>query len=98
MGHNQTNHEQGSNNDSQNPLDEFFDLEAGELHETITFLIAHREQLLDEELERLEEESRHLIDSLGDINRQKLLVEIRCFKEILALQKRLIEEDAGQHH
>ena len=91
MGHNETNCEPGSVNDSQTALDQFFDLEVGELREMIEFLIAHRKQLRDEELERLERESQHLIRSLADINRQKMLAEIRCFKEILALQTQGIQ-------
>ena len=64
MGHNETNCGQGSTNDSELSLDEFFDLDADELYEMIEFLIAHRERLRDEELERLERKSQQLIESL----------------------------------
>ncbi len=62
-----------------------------ELKETIDYLILHREMIRDVELDRLEEESQKLIEKLHDIDREKLLEEIKCFKDILALQKRLIE-------
>ena len=62
-----------------------------ELKETIDYLILHREMIRDVELDRLEEESQKLIEKLHDIDREKLLEEIKCFKDILALQKRLIQ-------
>lgn len=97
MGVDKTNLEQESDDKTPKYLDEFFDLAVDELQEMIEFLIAHRERLRDEEIDRLEQESQHLIEGLGDINRRKLLAEIQCFKEILALQRRLIEDNAGQH-
>ncbi len=64
-----------------------------ELRETIAYLIQHREMIRDVELDRLEIESQKLIEKLEEINRQKLLEEIKCFKDILALQKRLIQNN-----
>ncbi len=64
-----------------------------ELRETIAYLIQHREMIRDVELERLEGESQKLIEKMEDINRQKLLEEIKCFKDILVLQKRLIQNN-----
>ncbi|MDA2933473.1 hypothetical protein MYX82_03930 [Acidobacteria bacterium AH-259-D05] len=64
-----------------------------ELKETIDYLIQHREMIRDVELDRLEEESEKLIEKLHDIDRQKLLEEIKCFKDILALQKRLLQKN-----
>ena len=73
-------------------VDEFLDLcmSNNQLRETITFLIERREEL-NEQLEKLELELKKLIEKLKDINRLKLLEEIQCFKDVLALQKRLIE-------
>ncbi|MDA2935272.1 hypothetical protein MYX82_13165, partial [Acidobacteria bacterium AH-259-D05] len=70
-------------------MDEFLDLcmTNNQLKETIAYLIERREQLRDEQLEKLEAESQKLIEKLQDINRLKLLEEIQCFKDILALQK-----------
>lgn len=62
-----------------------------ELRETISYLIQHRELIRDVELQKLEEESRKLIERLHGISREKLIEEIKCFKDILALQRRLLE-------
>ncbi|MDA2934219.1 hypothetical protein MYX82_07735 [Acidobacteria bacterium AH-259-D05] len=74
-------------------LDEFLNLcmTENQLRETVTYLIERREQLKNEQLEKLEAESQKLIEKLKDINGLKLLEELQCFKEILALQKRLIQ-------
>ena len=75
-------------------IEEFFDFTVGELRETIEFLISHRERLRDEQLARLERESELLIGRIDRLEKQKLLAELDCFREVLSLQKRLIEEDA----
>lgn len=64
-----------------------------ELRETISYLIQHREMMRDIELQKLEEESKKVIERLRDISKEKLIEEIRCFKEVLALQRRVIEEN-----
>lgn len=64
-----------------------------ELEETISYLIQHREMLRDVELERLEAESEKLLRKLREIDTEIILEEIQCFKEILSLQKKLIEEN-----
>ena len=64
-----------------------------ELKDTITYLILHRVQLRDEQICRLETESQRLKDKLNDIDRKKLLKEIECFKEILALQKQMLQQN-----
>ncbi|MDA2934584.1 hypothetical protein MYX82_09610 [Acidobacteria bacterium AH-259-D05] len=69
-----------------------------ELKETIDYLILHREMIRDVELDRLEQESQKLIEKLQDIDREKLLEEIKCFKDILALQKRLIQKNGNGGH
>jgi len=60
-----------------------------ELKETIAFLIRHREMLRDTELERLEAESNKLLKIVRNLEVEMMLEEIRCFKEILSLQKKI---------
>jgi hypothetical protein len=69
-----------------------------EFKETIAYLINNRERIRDAELERLEAETQKLIDKLKDIDREKLLEEIACFKDILILQKRLLRENGKKGH
>lgn len=64
-----------------------------ELRQTIAYLIRHREMLRDVELQQLETEAKKLIGMLKDTDLKKLLVELECFKDILALQKRLLENN-----
>lgn len=64
-----------------------------ELRDTIAYLIRHREMMRDVELKKLETEAEKLIEKLKDTKRKELLEEIECFKEILALHKRLIRKD-----
>ena len=62
-----------------------------EFKDTIEYLIRHREMLRDVELEKLEAESDKLIHALHDLDRERLLEELRCFKDIMSLQRRLVE-------
>lgn len=62
-----------------------------ELRATIKYLIRNREQLRDRELKCLEVESDELLKRLHETNRQKILTELGCFKDVLALHRRLIE-------
>ena len=64
-----------------------------ELKDIIAYLIQHREMMRDVELERLEVESEHLMEQLYDNRTEQLLEEITCFKDILALQKKLMQEN-----
>lgn len=64
-----------------------------DITDLISYLILHRELLRDSELEHLEEEAEKISKKLEDNTRARMLEEIACFKEILALQKKLIEED-----
>ena len=68
---------------------ETFEREA--LRETIAYLIEHRQKISDEELVRLEKEANTLLKKLEKIEQEQIVEEIKCFKEILSLQKRLIE-------
>ena len=66
-----------------------------ELRDTIAYLIRHRETLRDLELGRLRSEADRLIDKLRSIDQEKLVEELKCFRDILALQRRLIQETNG---
>ena len=63
-----------------------------ELRETIAYLIRHREMIKDLELKKLHAEAKQLISRLKNIDREQLIEELRCFKDILALQRRLIHD------
>jgi len=60
-----------------------------ELLETIDQFIKLREQLRDEEIDRLSQEANEHLKALKNIHFARIDEEIRCFKEILALHKRL---------
>jgi hypothetical protein len=62
----------------------------------ISQLILHREQMRDQQITRLDVESQRLTDKLNEIDRRKLLAELECFKETLALQKRLQKQNDAQ--
>ena len=62
-----------------------------ELRETIEFLIRHRELVRDIELQRLESESQKLLKRLREIDHQKLVEELKCFKDVMGLQRHLSE-------
>lgn len=64
-----------------------------ELREIIAYLIRHRELIRDAELFRLEKEAERIIEALRDNEREQTIETVQCFKEILALQQRLIREN-----
>ena len=64
-----------------------------ELRDTIEYLIRHREMMRDVEIKKLESEAQRLLDKLKETNLKKLVEEIECFKDVLSLHKRLIEEN-----
>lgn len=64
-----------------------------ELREMISYLIGHREMMRDVEIKKLESEAQSLLDKLKETNLRKLVEEIECFKDVLSLHKRLIEEN-----
>lgn len=66
-----------------------------ELRESIDFLIRHREMMRDVEINRLEAEAQALVDKCNQLREHKLLEEIRCFKDILALQKQLLGKNGN---
>ena len=69
-----------------------------ELRETIAYLINHRQLLRDAELEVLQAEAESLVKRLKDTKLKMLVEEIECFKEILALHKRLLEKNDNPGH
>ena len=62
-----------------------------ELRETIDFLIRHRELVRDIRLQKLESESQKLVKRLREIDHEKLVEELKCFKDVLGLQRHLSE-------
>ena len=62
-----------------------------EVREIIGYLIQNRELMRDTQIEKLEGESQNLIRKLKGIEVKKLLEEIECFKEVLVLQKKLVD-------
>lgn len=69
-----------------------------ELRESIDFLIRHRELMRDVELDRLEADAQALLDKSNELKQHKLLEEIRCFKDVLALQKQLLRKNGNPGH
>lgn len=64
-----------------------------EVTETIEYLIHHRELMRDVELEELENQAQKLIKKLKETKQKIILEEIECFKEILSLQKQLLQKN-----
>ena len=62
-----------------------------ELIGTISHLISHRELMRDFELENLQIEADKFMEKLNGAKKKQLLEEIKCFKEIIALQKQLLK-------
>jgi hypothetical protein len=63
-----------------------------ELREMIAFLIEHRSLLKEDALLELEGETHRLLGQLGEVTRSELLAELQCFKDTLALHRRLLDE------
>ena len=63
-----------------------------ELADMIEYLIQHRELIRDVELQKLEEDAQALLQNLETNKRKAVLEELRCFKDILALHRELIED------
>ena len=74
-------------------LDELVGATSEELRELVTSLIEHRERVRDDELGRLERESDALLNDLDQLDRKRLVAELRCFKEVVSLHRRLIRND-----
>ncbi len=68
-----------------------------EIRESIDFLVQHRLLIRDAELGRLESEAKELILKLQIVDKKKLVEELQCFKDILALQKSAIENGNPRH-
>jgi hypothetical protein len=64
-----------------------------ELQHTVASLISARYQHRDSELEALEDKTKKLLKQLQGIHIQRILEELQCFKDVLALQKRLFHKD-----
>ena len=68
----------------------------GELRDVVGFLIEHRERMRDTEIERLARETAAVLERLGELRQEALLEELRSFKDILLLQRKLVEENGRE--
>ncbi len=64
-----------------------------DLKNAITFLIHRRELLRDCEIEMLELHCAKLIEQIADTKHKIVLEELECFKEVITLHKRLLQND-----
>ena len=75
-----------------------YSLTESELHHIIASLIDSRYQRRDSELEALEDKAKKLLKQLQGIHIQRMLEELQCFKDVLALQKQLFHKDDKSHN
>ena len=85
--------------DNDDALESYLNLadSEAEVREMIGFLILHRQDLRDDALLALEKETEKLLEQLDMVSREKLVVELRCFKTVLRLQRRLVQERADSN-
>jgi hypothetical protein len=60
---------------------------AAEVREDLADVIAARERLRDEDLEHLSFQAGLLVDQIEELERAKLVVELQCFRDVLALHR-----------
>ena len=65
---------------------------SADLREAIWLLIERRERMRDQESIRLDAESGQLLDKIDTIDRDKLVEELRCFRDVLAPHRQLVEK------
>ena len=73
-------------------IDDLLTTTSADLRDAIRLLIERRERMRDQELTRLNEESGQLLDKIDTIDRAKLIEELRCFRDVLALHRELDEK------
>ena len=64
-----------------------------DLRDVIAGLMERREQERDTELEQLDQHATGLLRDLHDLDRQRLVEELKCFKDVLALHRRLRDHE-----
>jgi hypothetical protein len=69
-----------------------------ELHHTISSLMESRYKQRDGELEVLDIKIKKLLKQLQGIHIQRMLEELQCFKDVLALQKRLFNKNDASNN
>jgi hypothetical protein len=62
-----------------------------ELRSAVEFIIRNREMIRDAELSNLETKAQELLVKFNKLKEQKLLEEICCFKDVLALQRQFLQ-------
>lgn len=70
--------------------------DGNDLRDAISFLIHRRELLRDCEIERLEHACDGLLRRLAELKQAALVEELSCFKDVLALHRKLAAND-GAH-
>lgn len=69
-----------------------------ELRDIISYLILRREAIRDDALREIREETEALIAKIAANRNRMLLEELTCFKDILSLQERLINDNGKPRH
>lgn len=62
-----------------------------ELRAAIHHLIEYRDLLRESEISQLQTDAEGLLERLREIEKEEILAEIRAFKDILTLHRRLLE-------
>lgn len=73
-------------------FDEFLKSLNGDVRETINYLIVHRQLLKEEAIDALKREADELQTKLQDITLRQSVEEIKHFRDVLRLHKRLVQE------
>ncbi len=73
-------------------IDDLLTTTSADLREAIWLLIERRERMRDQESIRLDAESGQLLDKIDTIDRDKLVEELRCFRDVLAPHRQLVEK------
>ena len=73
-------------------IDDLLTTTSADLREAIWLLIERRERMRDQESIRLDAESGQLLDKIDTIDRDKLVEELRCFRDVLAPHRELVEK------
>ena len=67
------------------------------LREAIELLIERREAQRDEVLAELDLQAGELLDALAEDERQRLVAELTCFRDVLRLHRRLSRNDGRKN-
>ena len=68
-------------------VEELLNAASGDVRNAIDYLVEHRTRIRDSEIARLEKESSQLLGRVQSLDREKLVEELRCFKDVLSLYR-----------